>query len=114
MFKNQKSLLITALGLFGVTLLSSVINISYDVENHKLESSIEQLSEDKANLRASYLSETSLHKLSSRAEDMDMEQASSETIQKVSIKREKIKRRKLISQAHKQKKLQPRVSISGY
>ncbi len=114
MFSNQKALLIITVSLFAATLLSSFVNIAFDVGNHKLESSIEQISEDKANLRAKYLSETALDKLSSRAEDMEMQQASSQNIETVSIKYEKIKRQKLITQAKIETTRKPRFVLTGY
>jgi hypothetical protein len=71
--------------LFG-TLLLSLLNIFLEIRNNRLERSIEDLREQKANLRAEYLSTISMGNLSNKAGQLEMQQISHVTAKKVSAK----------------------------
>lgn len=82
--ENKKSVLVLTIALFALTFITSLINIAFRVNIGKLETNIDRLSEEKANLRAQYLSEISLGNLSIRADEMEMQQASHHNIHRVS------------------------------
>ena len=97
--------------LFTACILLSVFNVQFRVINDKLESDIDQLSEEKENLRARYLSEISLNELDRKALSMEMQQASTLGHYKLSSKQSKLKREALTRAAVKQ---EPQILISGY
>lgn len=91
MFNSSSSkLVIFCVGIFFlVAFVSNFVNIGFRHSNNKLERSIEQLEDEKSILRANYLSEIALDKLSSKAGQMQMKHASSEESYRVSKKVEK-------------------------
>ncbi|MEY3370361.1 MAG: hypothetical protein RLZZ361_1031 [Cyanobacteriota bacterium] len=111
-FENKKSLVIFSVFLFVLTFFISLINICFKVNIDKLESNIEELSEDKANLRAQYLSEISLDNLNLKAGEMEMQQASNDNVHRVSIKTESINFEEMEKNSSKKKSL--KILISGY
>jgi cell division protein FtsL len=112
LLENKKSVIVLTAVLFIVTFFASLINICFRVNIDKLESSIEELSEDKANLRAQYLSEISLDNLSHRADEMEMQQASNDNVHRVSTTREAKVFKALEARSIKKKSY--KVLISGY
>lgn len=112
LLENKKSVIVLTAVLFIVTFFASLINICFRVNIDKLESSIEELSEDKANLRAQYLSEISLDNLSHRADEMEMQQASNDNVHRVSTTREAKVFKALEARSIKKKSY--KVLVSGY
>ena len=112
LFENKKSLVIFSVFLFVLTFFISLINICFKVNIDKLESNIEELSEDKANLWAQYLSEISLDNLNLKAGEMEMQQASNDNVHRVSIKTESINFEEMEKNSSKKKSL--KILISGY
>ena len=112
LLENKKSVIVLTAVLFIVTFFASLINICFRVNIDKLESSIEELSEDKANLRAQYLSEISLDNLSHRADEMEMQQASNDNVHRVSTTREAKVFKALEARSIKKKGY--KVLVSGY
>ena len=109
---HKKILLIgSATVLFAACIVLSIFNVQFQVSNDKLTGDIDQLSEEKENLRARYLSEISLNELDRKALEMEMQQASSLGHYKLSSKQSNIKRQQLMQAATKQKS---RILISGY
>ena len=112
LFENKKSVVTITVLLFVITFVTSLVNICFKVNIDKLESSIEELSEDKANLRAQYLSEISLDNLNLKAGEMEMQQASNDNVHRVSSTRESKSFQALEARTHKKKSL--KILISGY
>ncbi|TWW12713.1 hypothetical protein E3A20_00520 [Planctomyces bekefii] len=112
LFENKKSVVTITVLLFVITFVTSLVNICFKVNIDKLESSIEELSEDKANLRAQYLSEISLDNLNLKAGEMEMQQASNDNVHRVSSARESKNFQALEARTHKKKSL--KILISGY
>ncbi len=109
---HKKILLIGFAAILFITcILLSIFNVQFQVVNDKLESDIDQLSEEKENLRARYLSEISLNELDRKALEMEMQQASSLGHYKLSSKQNNIKRQQLMQATGKEKS---RTLISGY
>ncbi len=109
---NNKLLLIgLATILFAACVLLSIFNVQFRVINDQLESDIDQLSEEKENLRARYLSEIALNELDRRALEMEMKQASSLGHYKLSAKQNNLKRQQLMQATVKP---ESRILISGY
>lgn len=67
-----------------VTLVTNLININFEVENYRLDKSIDKLEEDKSILRAKYLSDTSMSKLDYKATALKMNEISNENCTKLS------------------------------
>jgi hypothetical protein len=112
LFENKKSVVTLTVLLFGLTFVTSLVNICFKVNIDKLESSIEELSEDKANLRAQYLSEISLDNLNLKAGEMEMQQASNDNVHRVSSDRESKSFQALSARTHRKKSF--KILISGY
>jgi len=112
LFENKKSVVTLTVLLFVITFVTSLVNICFKVNIDKLESSIEELSEDKANLCAQYLSEISLDNLNLKAGEMEMQQASNDNVHRVSSARESKSFQALEARTHKKKSL--KILISGY
>lgn len=94
--------------------LLSFINIQFEAHNDKLEDEIDQVSEEKENLRAQYLSEIALNQLDSKASAMEMRQASPDQSHKVSIESSKLRRSRLINSKPRTIKQKSPELISGY
>ncbi len=110
---SQNKLILIGLAaiLFLACILLSIFNVQFQVVNDKLESDIDQLSEEKENLRARYLSEISLNELDRKALEMEMQQASALGHYKLSSKQNNIKRQQLMQTSTKEKS---GILISGY
>jgi hypothetical protein len=67
-----------------ITLTTNLININYEVDNYRLEKSIDQLEEEKEILRAKYLSETSMSRLDYKATALKMNEISNDNCIKLS------------------------------
>lgn len=67
-----------------VTLVTNLININFEVENYRLDKSIDKLEEDKSILRARYLSDTSMSRLDYKATALKMSEISNENCTKLS------------------------------
>jgi hypothetical protein len=104
LFENKKSVVTLTVLLFVITFVTSLVNICFKV--------IEELSEDKANLRAQYLSEISLDNLNLKAGEMEMQQASNDNVHRVSSARESKSFQALEARTHKKKSF--KILISGY
>lgn len=111
---NKKLIILLALLLALICALLSFINIQFKASNDKLEDEIDQVSEEKENLRAQYLSEIALNELDSKASAMEMKQASPDQSHKVSVESSKMGRNKLINTKHKPSAKKPIELISGY
>ena len=81
---NNKPLLKLFSFILLITLVTNLININYEVENYRLDRSIDQLEEEKSILRAKYLSETSMSNLDYKATALKMNEISNENCTKVS------------------------------
>lgn len=90
---RKKIIIILVSGLFISAFVLSASDIHFEVNNNKLEANIDQYSEDKENLRATYLSRISLHKLGETAVGLKMQHAGTAVSYSVS-KKESIKQRK--------------------
>jgi cell division protein FtsL len=112
LLENKKSVIVLTVFLFVITFFTSLVNICFKVNIDKLESSIEELSEDKANLRAQYLSEISLDNLSHRADELEMQQASNDNVHRVSTTREAKVFKALETRSIKKKSY--KILVSGY
>lgn len=112
--KNSQVGFIVFIVLGVVAFFANVININYKVKNSKLETKIEQLEDEKANLRARYLSEIALDKLNSRAGQLDMRHVSQQGAHKVSKKIEKLRVKKLKKQIKQVTSNKPLLVVSGY
>lgn len=103
--------------VLGITLILSLANIFLEIRNNRLENNIEDLIEKKANLRAKYLSQISMGKLSSKAGELEMQQISHLSAKKASTKEakelEKLMKKKLSEEA-KLFELKRRLIVSGY
>ncbi len=110
---SRKKILLIGLAstLFAACVLLSIFNVQFQVVNDQLESDIDQLSEEKENLRARYLSEISLNELDRKALEMEMQQASSLGHYKLSSKQSSIKREGLKQAGIKQ---ESQILVSGY
>lgn len=67
-----------------VTLATSLVNINYEVQNYKLHRSIDELEEEKAIMRAQYLSDTSFSRLDYKATALKMASISDKNCAKLS------------------------------
>ena len=67
-----------------LTLVTNLVNINYEVDNYRLEKSIDQLEEDKSILRAKYLSDTSMSRLDYKAAALKMNEISNDNCIKLS------------------------------
>jgi hypothetical protein len=67
-----------------VTLVTNLININFEVENYRLDKSIDKLEEEKSILRARYLSDTSMSRLDYKATALKMNEISNENCTKLS------------------------------
>ena len=98
-------------GLFVSAFVFSTSDIHFEVGNNKLEADIDQYSEDKENLRATYLSRISLHKLGQTALNLKMQHAGAAVSYSVS-QEEGLKQRKLLKEHSNIQ--QPMILVSGY
>ncbi len=109
---HKKILLVgCAATLFIACVVLSIFNVQFESTRNQLEDEIDQLSEEKENLRARYLSEISLNELDRKALAMEMKHASALGHYKVSIKESEIKRQRLMQGAIKPK---TELLVSGY
>lgn len=82
--QKKELLIFIALLLFGLCFAFSSTGIFFEVSNSKLEADIDQLSEEKENLRARYLSRIALAKLDRQASRLKMQHADASTSYTVS------------------------------
>ncbi|MCE2928027.1 MAG: hypothetical protein LW817_00165 [Candidatus Caenarcaniphilales bacterium] len=104
---------ITAL-VFVMAFVLGFVNIHFNVANQKLSREIEELEDEKAILRSQYLSEVSLLKLQSRADEMQMKRASTTECHKVSSKIEQLYSTKLIQVKEAKRSKEPIRIVTGY
>lgn len=105
--KSNNFLVTISVILFVIVAISSIINIGFKVSNSKLEDAIEILSDEKANLRAKYLSEIALGKLDSKADEMEMKYASNQECLTISSEQK-------INQQKTCKKTRDKILVTGY